>query len=201
MLPLVLLTALAPRAFTTRAQRAEALRDALQAELHAIAAEHSAMMPLALGLGWASDDAVFGLAAGEVPAAGSALARPATASDTFLFGSGTKPFTATAVLRFVESGAISLADLASTHIDPVLRVANGTSFVGLFGPAAASITVGHLITMQSGVADFDTPGLDASILDDESVSWPPYALLRAAAATAAPVVHFTPVREAPLAHN
>ena len=35
--------------------------------------------------------------------------RPATPKDTFLYGSGTKPFTAAAVLRLVEEGKVRVA--------------------------------------------------------------------------------------------
>merc|ERR1712166_1500978 len=40
----------------------------------------------------------------------------------------------------------------------------GKSFTGLFGPVAADVTVGHLLSMQSGVADFDVPYFDNEIL-------------------------------------
>eukprot|EP00967_Tisochrysis_lutea_P137912 scaffold248255_cov27-Tisochrysis_lutea.AAC.3 len=151
----------------------------LQEELNSLAAAHSTPgRPLALGLGWASEHTSFGLAAGTVGATNNSAARPATPSDTFLFGSGTKPFIASAILRMAEERTLSLDDAVATHVDRVLHAANGTSLVELFGPRAARITVRHLITMQSGLADFDTPELDAAILTDATASWPPYALLR-----------------------
>ena len=164
------------------------LKPALQAELDLIAADHPT---LALGLGWTSAGAAFGLAAGNVTIP-SELSRPARADDRFLFGSGTKPFTAVAVLRLMEAGTLSLSDLVAGHVDPVLQRANGTSVEALYGAeAAATLTVGHLLRMQSGLPDFDTRTLDARILAEGGGDWPPYAILRAAAAQG-PRLHFSP---------
>jgi hypothetical protein len=60
---LALLAALQPLSYS-----GDALRLALQAELDLIATEHAHPLPLALGLGWASADSIFGLASGTVPA-------------------------------------------------------------------------------------------------------------------------------------
>ena len=164
------------------------LKPALQAELDLIAADHPT---LALGLGWTSASGAFGLAAGNVTIPGQP-SRQARADDRFLFGSGTKPFTAVAVLRLMEAGALSLSDLVAAHVDPVLERANGTSVAALYGAeAAAALTVGHLLRMQSGLPDFDTRALDARILEDGKGEWAPYTILRAAAAQA-PRLHFPP---------
>ena len=161
------------------------LQPALQAELNLIAADHPT---LALGLGWAGAGITLSLAAGNVSIPGQP-SRPARADDRFLFGSGTKPFTAVAVLRLMEAGALSLTDLVAAHVDPLLGRANGTSVAALYGAeAAAALTVGHLLHMQSGIPDFDTRALDATILADGRGEWPPYAILRAAA-TQAPQLH------------
>ena len=168
------------------------LKPALQAELSLIAADHPG---LAFGLGWSGAGATLSLAAGNVTIPGQP-SRPARADDRFLFGSGTKPFTSVAVLRLVETGALSLSDLVASHVDPVLRRANGTSVAALYGAEAASaLTVGHLLRMQSGLPDFDTPSQDAIILADGQGEWSPYAILRAAAAQSAqhgPRLHFSP---------
>eukprot|EP00964_Phaeocystis_antarctica_P146773 scaffold113191_cov57-Phaeocystis_antarctica.AAC.1 len=164
------------------------LQPALQAELNLIAADHPT---LALGLGWAGAGVTLSLAAGNVSIPGQP-SRRARADDRFLFGSGTKPFTAVAVLRLMEAGALSLTDLVAAHVDPLLGRANGTSVAALYGAeAAAALTVGHLLHMQSGIPDFDTRSLDATILADGRGEWPPYAILRAAA-TQAPQLHFAP---------
>ena len=55
---------------------------------------------LVLQLGFKNEAYDFGLASGLV---GN---RNATADDTFLYGSGTKPVTATAVLRLIEEGKV-----------------------------------------------------------------------------------------------
>ena len=46
--------------------------------------------------------------------------REVTEKDSFLFGSGTKPYTALAVMQLVEQGVVKLDDPVSKHIDPVL---------------------------------------------------------------------------------
>jgi CubicO group peptidase (beta-lactamase class C family) len=63
--------------------------------------------------------------------------------------------------------------------------------VGLFGPQAADVTVSHLLHMQSGICDFDTPELDQTILEAGDLEWPPYAVLRAAASQS-PTFHCDP---------
>ena len=110
-----------------------------------------------------------------------------------MFGSGTKPLTATAVLRLAEAGALSLDDPVAKHVDGVLRSANGTTMTGLFGAEAAAVTVGQLLRMQSGLPDFDVPSLDQAILLQGDQRWPPYAVLRAAAAQVVNgTLHFKP---------
>jgi len=85
-----------------------------------------------------------------------------------LLGSGTKPYTAAAVFRLIEQGKVSLDDPASKHIDPVLQRLNGTTFGKLFGEKAAAVTVGHLLSMRSGIGDFDVPSYDNELLKDGS---------------------------------
>ena len=59
---------------------------------------------------------------------------------------------------------MSLDDLASKHIDPILHQMDGTSLVGLLGSKAANVTVGHLISMRSGIGDYDVPSFDHKLL-------------------------------------
>lgn len=166
-----------------------ALKTALQQELDLLSSVHPSF---ALNLGWTSAEGSFGLAAGNVNVPGQ-RPRAAVPTDRFLFGSGTKPITATAVLRLVEAGAVSLDDPVSKHVDSVLQAANGTSMVGLFGSEAAAVTVGHLLHMQSGLPDFDTKTLDDAILRDGNAEWPPYAILHVAASQIkADKLHFKP---------
>jgi hypothetical protein len=107
----------------------------------------------------------FGLGAGpRSPKGLSPVSGNVSGIDTMLLGSGTKPYTAAAVMRLVEKGTLSLDDRATKHIDPVLQRMNGTSLVGLFGPPASNITVGHLLSMASGIGDFDIPTFDNELL-------------------------------------
>lgn len=116
-----------------------------------------------LQVGWKSAAEEFGVASGTVRMGASV--RSITPDDKFLFGSGTKPLVASAVMRLVAQQKLSLDDRARTYVDPYLkRHLNGNTMESLFGPMAANITVGHLLRMQSGLADFDSPALDARIL-------------------------------------
>ena len=93
-----------------------------------------------------------------------------------MFGSVTKMYTAASVLRLVEQGLVSLDDQAMAHIDPILRAQNASSMVELFGPSAVNVTVRHLLSMRSGIYDFDDdatrrfcnthPSIDVSPIDD-----------------------------------
>jgi CubicO group peptidase (beta-lactamase class C family) len=56
-------------------------------------------------------------------------------------GSGTKPFTAAAVMQLVDQGKVKLSDKVHTHVDNPLRDNWNTTLVELFGPMAANITV------------------------------------------------------------
>ena len=73
------------------------LKTALQQILETATVKDS----LAIGLGWKDANTEFSLAAGKVNIPGKA-SRDATTSDTFLYGSGTKTFTATAIMKLVE---------------------------------------------------------------------------------------------------
>jgi hypothetical protein len=114
----------------------------------------------------------FGIAAGQRDPHGfpKSIGGNASGTDRFLFGSGTKPFTATAIIRLQEQGLIkSLDDAASIYADPVLAdLKPGTSLVGMLGARAGKVTVAHLIQMQSGIADFDVPGFDNQVLTSDS---------------------------------
>ena len=78
-----------------------ALKTALQQELDLLSSVHPSF---ALNLGWTSAEGSFGLAAGNVNVPGQPP-RAALPVDRYLFGSGTKPVTATAVLRLRTAGA------------------------------------------------------------------------------------------------
>ena len=71
--------------------------------------------------------------------------------DTMILGSGTKGFTATAVMQLVDQGKIHLDDPAYLYVDGPLTKAANTTMEELFGERAKNITVHNLIFMQSGL--------------------------------------------------
>ena len=91
-----------------------ALATALQAELDALTAANP---DFAITLGWKSSTEEFALSSGVVKGSlfpDGRADRPADPHDKFLFGSGTKPLTAAAVLRLADAGALSLDDRSRT---------------------------------------------------------------------------------------
>ena len=86
-----------------------------------------------------------------------------TSDDMFAWGSATKVLTASAMMRLVDAGLISLNDTAIEHADPFLRriTANQSNLVTLLGPRMRNVTVGMLLGMKSGLRDYDTPTLRA----------------------------------------
>ena len=113
----------------------------------------------------------------------------AAAEDTFLFGSGTKPFTAVGVMQLVEAGVVSLSDPVAMHIDPVLKDLTGNvsyTFGALFGTAAAEVTVEHVLSMQSGIADWDVPDFDRKLLINGTALHSPLEFIENAAAQPSP---------------
>ena len=132
--------------------------------------------------GYSASLAVVGVDGWEV-----AVATKASPESRFLFGSGTKPFIATRVMQLVDAGAVSLDEAAATWIDPALsQLSKGATLVGLFGAPAAEVTVGQLLGMKSGVADFDVEAFDAKILQEGAAVHPPDEFVRYAASVKEP---------------
>eukprot|EP00756_Hemistasia_phaeocysticola_P000711 Hpha_TRINITY_DN10519_c0_g1::TRINITY_DN10519_c0_g1_i2::g.31183::m.31183 len=120
----------------------------------------------AVQLGWRSEGVSFGLASGQYILPGATHWQDATPDDYFMYGSGTKPFTATAVLNLVERGVIGFDDPAEKHIDPAMQLEKpGITLRSLFGEQAGNITVAHILRMQSGVPDFDFAPFDQYLLN------------------------------------
>jgi len=92
-----------------------------------------------ISLGYIDQQHDFGIAAGprtpEAPA-------NVTSHDTFLLGSGTKPYTAAAIMRLVDQGKLTLDDLVSEHADAPMMAMWNTTFVEVMGKNATNITVG-----------------------------------------------------------
>jgi hypothetical protein len=127
-----------------------------------------------LSLGIVAGGTEFTATAGTNPANKQSL----TASDTLLFGSGTKAFVGARVMQLVEKGTISLGEPVSKYVDPLVAAwglsqkpqRKGLTFAQLFEDSHGSgsvankttwslwssqITVGHCIEMKSGLADWD----------------------------------------------
>jgi CubicO group peptidase (beta-lactamase class C family) len=72
--------------------------------------------------------------------------------DMMGMGSGTKGYTASAVMRLVDQGKVKLDDPAYMHIDPIMmRDMDNKTMQTLFGEQATKITVKDLIFMKSGL--------------------------------------------------
>lgn len=157
-----MLAALACSAAALSESAANKLKADIQAAIDSIAN----VSGYAFSVGYHDATASFGVGAGSRSPNGLKPFVPGTVgpTDSFLLGSGTKPFTAAAVMRLVDRGKVSLDDLASDHIDAVMQRLNGTSMVGLFGDDAKSVTVGQLLSMQSGIGDYDVKSFDDPLL-------------------------------------
>ena len=101
----------------------------------------------------------FGIAAGERSNKFMNITVPGniTEDDTMILGSGTKPMTATAVLRLIDQGKIQLEDKAYMHIDEPMKKFFNRTMASLFGEKANNITVKDLLWMRSGLQDYEIP--------------------------------------------
>jgi len=88
-------------------------------------------------------------------ASGNVSGRVIGTDDTFLYGSGTKPFTATAVMRLVDSGRLRPNDTVSSIINPYLTAHGKPTLEHFFGQDVSAATVLDLIRMASGIRDFE----------------------------------------------
>jgi CubicO group peptidase (beta-lactamase class C family) len=135
--------------------------DALSSELQALINGVANETGFGVGIGYVDVDGHdIGLGAGpRTPAGLSQNAEPGrlTGTDTYVLGSGTKPFTAVCIMRLVDAGRVSLDDVAHKHVDGPMRRMWNTTMVEMFGARAMKVTVGQLIRMRSGLGDFDTP--------------------------------------------
>lgn len=142
---------------------------------------------VAMQIGFSNANETFAVAAGHVTV--NNATRAITPDDTMLYGSGTKPFTAAAVMRLVDAKVIGAGDRASKYVDPYLRRSNGTTLEKLFGRAAANATVLDIIRMAGGIPDFESTSSDPSVIDpydnmllaEGDRIWEPYAFIRHAA--------------------
>jgi len=122
----------------------------LQTQLDAVIAHYKTEFPnLAISLAYKDASQSVSMASGNVSGRGI------TPDDTFLYGSGTKPFTATAVLRLIDSGKVKATDKVSDIINPYLREHGQPPLNEFFGDAVDAATVLELIRMGAGIRDFE----------------------------------------------
>lgn len=142
-------------------------------------------LDVAMQIGLKSDTEDFGVAAGTVRES-LFKRRPVTPADTFAYGSGTKSFTAAAVMRLIDAGKVRGDDPCAQYIDPFLERNNGTTTAEIFGPAVLNATVLDLVRMSAGIPDFEsTPqgspqgnSYDKEVLEHGRRVWPPYGSIR-----------------------
>eukprot|EP00466_Bigelowiella_natans_P009871 jgi/Bigna1/81775/fgenesh1_pg.84_\ len=80
---------------------------------------------------------------------------PITTHTRIPSGSTTKSWTAAAILQCCEKGLMSLEDRASKYVDPVLMRLNKSSMGSLWGSSVQDVTIDHLMSMTSGIQDYD----------------------------------------------
>lgn len=145
----------------------------------ALRRHRSAMAPLAallLSLGWARHEA--GAEARELQARleqiakfkaaqydcaisiavemGSGLSLSAGDPGVFVWGSVTKLVTGAALMQLVAAGKIELDKPVAPLVDPSLARLGLDSMASLFGAEARLVTLRHLLSMKSGIPDYDT---------------------------------------------
>lgn len=105
-------------------------------------------------------------------ASGSVLGREPTTEDTFLYGSGTKPITAAAIMRLIDQGKVKSDDKIHVYLDPYLKSQGKKSLTDYFGPGILKATVFELINMGAGIRDFeDDYSFDKWVLGNGSKWW------------------------------
>jgi hypothetical protein len=136
-------------------------KSCLQTKIDSVAASYASEYPnLALQVAIHSATDSFSVASGSVNG------RKITVDDKFTYGSGTKPVTATAIMRLIDGGKIKGSDKAHTIIDPYLQKYNGTTLAGIFGDAINNATALDLVRMSAGIPDFEeTSTFDATVLE------------------------------------
>lgn len=103
--------------------------------------------------------------------------RQALPDDVYVWGSTTKMFTGAAVMQLVDAGVVHLEDPIGMHVDPILQGLNGTTLSQRFGDWINGVTVGHLLHMTSGIADYDGDQYTADQFADRSRDFGPVYIL------------------------
>eukprot|EP00466_Bigelowiella_natans_P014581 jgi/Bigna1/126934/aug1.3_g1642 len=90
--------------------------------------------------------------------------RKTTIEDAFVWGSVTKTLTGASILSLVDKGSFSLDDKITSYVNPILKKmaakdpskGYGSTLEELFGREVKKVTIRDLISMKSGIPDFDT---------------------------------------------
>ena len=150
--------------------------DAIKAAVEPILVEQAVRFNSSISFGFHDESGNVHLAHGM----NDALAgTPVNARTLIPSGSATKTWTAVAIMQAVEAGLMSLDDLATKWVDPVLQRVNGTTLSTLWhqeGEGEFSIrdvTIRALLQHTSGIMEYDDflgwmyehPGEDLSPLD------------------------------------
>ena len=134
-----------------------AAADPVSSLLQSVATSVSNKFNISVSVAYTSGDAVQTAAAGFTDA-GLGMGVPtrhALVGDRYVWGSTTKMVTAASVMQLIDKGIVSLDDMASTHIDPLLLRINGTKLSDHFGEGIDKVKVRHLLHMTSGLSDYD----------------------------------------------
>mmetsp|Transcript_13367 Transcript_13367/g.42286 ORF Transcript_13367/g.42286 Transcript_13367/m.42286 type:complete len:553 (-) Transcript_13367:231-1889(-) len=86
----------------------------------------------------------------------------ARVTDLFPLGSITKTYTAAAIVRLAETGAIALDMPVSPLVNGILQRDNGTTLERLWGESSgiSEVTVNDLLQMRAGLNDYDDSALE-----------------------------------------
>ena len=110
--------------------------DTLEADLQVMIDEVSNITGYSISLGFKDQAHDFGLASGSRTPEGLPVGPQvgnSSVDDTFLLGSGTKPYTAAAIMRLVDQGKLTLNDKVSQHVDGPMQSMWNTTFIELMG--------------------------------------------------------------------
>lgn len=149
---------------------ADDLQSQLQQALDQVVAGHLGTFPnLSLSFAWKDGSQEVAVASGVV------LGRSATQEDTFLYGSGTKPVTASSVMSLIDQGLVKGDDKAYTILDPYFAEMGQPSMADIFGEGIKNATVLSLIRMSAGIRDFeDDYTFDQEVLSNGTKFWDNY---------------------------
>ena len=153
--------ALFAAAILARAAPPPSLQADLQAVVNAQAVQWNTSF--SLGLSWGDGSEVLAVAAGaDNHAAGTTV----NTSTLYPLGSATKMYTAVACLQLAEQKKLDLDAPLAALVDPFLQRTNKTSLLALYGdPRILNITTRQVLSMRSGVPDYDDQKVKAWSFD------------------------------------